>query len=70
MPDIAREELIEIVRRIQDVDPEVDYYVDLFEANILDPRGSGLIYWPPEELEDATPEEIVDVALSYRPIEL
>ncbi|MFC5833794.1 hypothetical protein [Nonomuraea insulae] len=43
VPDITREELAEIVRRIMQADPE---------------------------LQDATAEEIVDAALSYRPIAL
>ncbi|WP_119730064.1 bacteriocin immunity protein [Thermomonospora amylolytica] len=70
IPDITREELVEIVARIQSSGPEAEYYVKLFEVNVPHPRASGLIYWPPKELEGATPEEIVDAALSYRPIEL
>ncbi|MER6003844.1 bacteriocin immunity protein [Nonomuraea angiospora] len=68
--DITREELAEIVRRIMEVDPDSDYYLRLLEANVLHPRVSNLIFWPPEELQDATAEEIVEAALSYRPIAL
>ncbi|WP_431911042.1 hypothetical protein [Nonomuraea jabiensis] len=68
--DITREELAEIVRRIMEVDPESDYYLRLLEANVLHPRVRDLIFWPPEELQDATAEEIVEAALSYRPIAL
>ncbi|MEV1170894.1 hypothetical protein [Nonomuraea sp. NPDC049784] len=66
--DITREELAEIVRRIMEVDP--DYYLRLLEANVLHPRVSNLIFWPLEELQDATAEEIVEAALGYRPIAL
>ncbi|MEV4173746.1 hypothetical protein [Nonomuraea sp. NPDC049709] len=70
VPDITRAELAEIVRRIMEADPEADYFLALLEANVLHPHISDLIYWPPEELRSATPEEIVEAALSYRPIPL
>ncbi|GAA3601150.1 hypothetical protein GCM10022419_101700 [Nonomuraea rosea] len=68
--DVTREELAEIVRRIMEADPDSDYYLRLLEANVLHPRVSDLIFWPPEELQDATAEEIVEAALGYRPIAL
>ncbi|WP_193318282.1 bacteriocin immunity protein [Nonomuraea phyllanthi] len=68
VPDITREELAEIVRRIMEADQETDYYLKLLDVNVPHPRVSDLIFWPPEELRDATPEQIVDIALSYRPI--
>ncbi|MEQ4725362.1 bacteriocin immunity protein [Nonomuraea sp. B19D2] len=68
--DITREELAEIVRRIMEANPDSDYYLRLLEANVLHPRVSDLIFWPPEELQDATAEEIVEAALRYRPIAL
>lgn len=67
---ITREELAEIVRRLMEADPDSDYYLRLLAANVLHPRVSDLIFWPPEELQDATAEEIVEAALSYRPITL
>ncbi|MEU6788050.1 hypothetical protein ABZ912_53415 [Nonomuraea angiospora] len=70
VPDITGMELAEIVRRIMEADPETDYYLALLEANVLHPHISDLIHWPPEELWNATPEEIVEAALSYRPIPL
>ena len=36
----------------------------------LHPRVTDLIFYPPPELVNASPETIVDVALSYRPIAL
>jgi hypothetical protein len=70
VPDITRDELAEIVRRLQAGDAETDYYLLLLEANMPHPRVSDLIYWPPTELSDASAERIVDVALSHRPIAL
>jgi hypothetical protein len=69
--DVTRDELIEIVRRIlAGGDDDVDYYVLLLEVNVHHPGVIDLIFWPPPELADASPEEIIDAALSYRPIAL
>lgn len=68
--DITRDELVEIVRRILAVDPEIDYYLLLLEANVLHPEVANLIFYPPDGLQDASAEEIVDEALKYRPIAL
>jgi hypothetical protein len=70
VPDITRDELVEIVRRIIDADSDTDYYVLLLTTNVVHPRVTDLIFWPPPELEDASPERIVDTALSYRPVAL
>lgn len=64
VPDISREELIEIVRRIQAIDDDTDYYLLLLETNTIRPGVSDLIHWPPPELVDASAEAIVDEALS------
>jgi hypothetical protein len=69
LPDVTRDELIEIVRRIL-ADPTDDWYIEAFERNTVMPGASGLIFHPPPELRDATAEEIVDAALAYRPIAL
>ncbi|WP_351234572.1 hypothetical protein [Streptomyces sp. NPDC002133] len=68
--DITRDDLVEIVRRILAASSESDYYLCLLEANVLHPGVSGLIFHPPEDLQDASAEEIVDEALRYRPIAL
>lgn len=68
--DITRDELVEIVRRILAVDPEIDYYLRLLEANVLHPAVTDLIFHPPDGLQDASAEELVDKALTYRPIAL
>ena len=76
VPDITRDELIEIVRLAMTVDPRAArYYCDLFDKNVPMPGASSLIYWP-EDIKDwrrrhpdsnmsdynPTPEEIVDKA--------
>ncbi|MFC5753006.1 hypothetical protein [Actinomadura rugatobispora] len=70
VPDITRDELVEIVRRIQTSHPDQDWYLLLLETNTSHPTVSDLIFWPPPELESATPEQIVDTALSHHPIPL
>lgn len=68
--DITRDELAEIVRRLLTVSPESDYYLLLLQANVSYPGVSDLIYHPPDKLQDASAEQIVDTALKYRPIAL
>jgi hypothetical protein len=76
--DISREELLEVVRRAMPTtrDPDYEYYMELFDAQVAMPCASGLIFWPDDSREidistyDPTPEEIVDKALAYKPIHL
>ncbi|MFF2367933.1 hypothetical protein ACFVU0_35200 [Streptomyces sp. NPDC058122] len=68
--DVTRDELVEIVRRLLTVSPESDYYLRLLEANVPHPRVSDLIFHPSDDLQDASAEQMVDVALRYRPIAL
>ncbi|WP_374628120.1 bacteriocin immunity protein [Micromonospora sp. A3M-1-15] len=68
--NVTPDELIEIVRRIQRADDGTDYYVRLLHSHVLHPRVSSLIFFPPSELADASPADIVDATLSYRPIAL
>jgi hypothetical protein len=70
LPDITREELVEIVRRVLEGGPEEDHYLRLFETNVAHPGASGLIFHPPAGLEGASPEQIVDAAMAHRPIAL
>jgi hypothetical protein len=71
VPDITRDELVEIVHRIQTCGPPDQFwYVLVLEANTAHPAVSDLIFWPPAELQDASAEQIVDTALSHRPIPL
>jgi len=69
LPDVTRDELVEIVRRIL-ADPTDDWYIEAFDCNTAMSGTSGLIFHPPPELQDATAEEIVNAALAYRPIAL
>jgi hypothetical protein len=63
--DITRDELVEIVRlaRLTDAD-DADYYLALFEANVIHPGARDLVY------RDLDAELIVDEILSHRPIAL
>ncbi|MEM9325231.1 MAG: hypothetical protein AAGA85_06235 [Bacteroidota bacterium] len=64
--DISKKELIEIVSRVLDGDPDIIFFQELFEANVPHRRASDLIFLP-EELgfETAlTPEQIVEEALN------
>ena len=72
MGQMDREELIVLGHRIMNADAETeeenDRLIDLFEANVPRPDASDLIFWPEEATgrrRDLTPEEIVDIALSY-----
>ena len=68
---MEKEELIELVKKIQAVEgseEEIDGMIDEFLENVPDPNASDYIF--EKEYEDLTPQEIVDKALSYRPIQL
>ena len=50
---------------------EVDSLVAESEAAVLYPGASSLVFWPSDEFDhEPTAEQVVDRALSYRPIEL
>lgn len=70
--DITKAELVEIVTRIVNADDHSKFYLELLERNLPHPRISNLIYWPEKEglTQDSTPEEIVNKAMSYKPIQL
>lgn len=70
VPGVTRDELVEIVARIIAADADTDFYAALFEANVVMPGALDLIFHPPAQLADAGAEEIVDEALTYRPIAL
>lgn len=69
---MTRNELIELVKKIQSkqtkTEKEVIKLVLLFEENVPDPNASDYIFEKKHEL--LSPEEIVDKALSYKPIQL
>ncbi|MFJ3880887.1 hypothetical protein ACIPW5_26000 [Streptomyces sp. NPDC090077] len=68
--DITRDELVEIVRRLLTASAESDHYLRLLEANVSHPRVSDLVFYPSDVLQGPSAEQIVDEALSYRPIAL
>jgi hypothetical protein len=71
VPDITRDELVEIARRILDGDLDADYYVLLLMSNVPNPHVLEVVFGrPSEELEGAGLVERVDAALAYRPIAL
>jgi hypothetical protein len=68
-PRLSREELVEAVRRIMEVEGEegeLDELIDVVQANVPHPAVADLIYWPPEGKE-LSPEEVVDRALGRAP---
>ena len=72
---MSRDELVGLVRRIMAGEggsqEEADRLVDLFLENVPHPEADGLIFYPERYFgHEPTAEEVVDAALSYRPIEL
>lgn len=69
MQELAKEELIELVKKIMDCDgteEEIDNMILELEENVPHPEISDLIFGG----EDKTAEQIVDIALNYKPIML
>ncbi len=63
-----RTDLVALVRKIVEADgteAEIDEYTEQVSKELPDPNWMELIYFDPRDL---TPEEVVEVALSYRPI--
>lgn len=70
-----RERLTGLVQRIMEgdysTDDEADRLVAEFQAGVLRPGASDLIfYWHDEFDHEPTAAEVVERALAYRPIEL
>jgi len=65
---LTREQLIELITRLSEGDgteqEEIEWLM-LVEANVLDPAVSDLIFYREPSL---SPEEILEEALSYKPI--
>jgi hypothetical protein len=69
---MTREELIELVRKIsqaEGTEEELERMMITLKNNVRHPEVSDLIFYPPEGRR-LSPEEIVDRALAYRPIQL
>jgi hypothetical protein len=78
---MTREELIELGKKIlncEGTEEEVDIMIDLFNKNVPHPNGANLFFYPEnynarkDDLSKYSPtvEEVVDKALSYKPIQL
>ena len=65
---MTRDEMISLVKTIMNArgsENDIDGAIELLERNVPHPNVSDLIFY-----NDLTPEEIVDRALSYKPIQL
>ena len=78
---MTREELIELGRKItncEGTEKEQDEMYELFSNNVPHPNGANLFFYPEnynarkDDISEYNPtvEEIVDKALSYKPIQL
>lgn len=67
---LTKEELIDLVQRIMDVDgteAEIDQWIEIFEENTSHPDGSDLIFFCEDNF---TAKMIIEKALNYKPIEI
>lgn len=66
---MTRKELIQLVEEILDVEKyseeQIDEMLEILNRNVPHPEVINLIYW-----DNLTPEEIIDKALEYKPIQL
>lgn len=67
MDKLTREELIELTEKIMNCcgsEKEIDDMIMILEKNVPHPEVSDLIFWG----NNKTADEIVDIALNYKPI--
>jgi hypothetical protein len=67
---LSKEELVILVKKIMNsegTEAEIDEWERLVQQNVPHPEVSGLIFYPEVKM---SAEEIVEVALGYRPIQL
>ncbi|QDT38346.1 bacteriocin immunity protein [Stratiformator vulcanicus] len=67
---LDRRQLIELVTRLMrsyGTEDDIDVMIDQFEQNVPHPEPSDLIFYPQREM---SAEEIVDMAINYKPIVL
>ena len=68
---VNRAELVTIVQKLmvaEGTEEEQNEWLQIFADNVPYPQASDLIYWP--DKDDQSAEEIVDEALTYKPIQL
>lgn len=70
MQQLSKEDLIELVGKIMNVEgseEEIDRMIEILKQSVPHPEVSDLIFWNENDL---TPEQVVELALSYKPIQL
>ncbi|MFP3387637.1 bacteriocin immunity protein [Brevibacillus sp. SIMBA_040] len=70
MKQLSKEDLIELVGKIMNVEgseEEFDRMIEILKQSVPHPEVSDLIFWNENDL---TPEQVVEQALSYKPIQL
>ncbi|GIO05697.1 hypothetical protein J31TS6_17250 [Brevibacillus reuszeri] len=70
MQQVSKEDLIELVGKIMNVEgseEEIDRMIEILKQSVPHPEVSDLIFWNENDL---TPEQVVEQALSYKPIQL
>ncbi|MCE3225620.1 MAG: colicin immunity protein [Bacteroidetes bacterium] len=78
---MTREELIILGYKIvncEGTEQEIDEMIELFDKHVPHPNGANLFFWPENydarkddiSKYDLTVEEVVDICLVYKPIQL
>lgn len=68
--ELSKEQLIELIERIINVEEdekEIDLMINLLERNVPHPEVSDLIFW---NNNNYTAEQIMEIALNYKSIQL
>jgi len=76
---MTREELIDLGKKIvsaEGTEKELEEWMAVFDKHVPHPAGSNLFFYPedensePQSEYDPTVEEVVDICLAYKPIQL
>jgi len=76
IPEVSRNDLIEIMELAMNniVESSFEYYLDLFDTNVVMPGASNVLFHLPDDWpysnDEPSAEEIVDYVLSYKVIAL
>jgi Colicin immunity protein / pyocin immunity protein len=74
--NLSKNQLLKLVTDIinaNGTESEIDAWISTFKNNVPHPNASDLIFYPDqvsgiEPGQELTPDEIVDIALAYKPI--
>ena len=74
--NLSKNQLLKLVTDIINAngsESEIDSWISIFKNNVPHPNASDLIFYPDrvsgiEPGQELTPEEVVDIALAYKPI--